>query len=1282
MLSSQNAVRLSTAALVAALAVPASALELTWDGSTGSPDWNAADGIPGGGSDSNWQGGNGGVIPDANDSVVFSDVANAFRRTINLNGDRSVLSATFDSATLANGETSLNYVLDTTPSVNRLTLVNGDLTVLDGNALINSDVGLGSSGTWDIANSSTVTLEGLLFGSASNSLTKAGEGTLSLSSGASANVLTVDDGLVITTGGPYLINRLAGDGTLRNTGGAIGLSGGGSIGRLEISGSSSVSTAGSLSANILTGSGTLSLSGGSTFTFGFGNGSSTFAGTISGNGSLIKDAFGVLTLSGSNTYTGTTTVNGGILVLEGGNAIDDAGAVIVNDRLSINADETIQSLSGLGQVGLGDGALTLSDSADRTFGGFFIGSNDLTLSGSGALTLTGASSSTGTFNINGTSTLRLANSFGTTLADSADVTIGTDGTLALDIDETIGGLSGTGNVDLGASTLTVTEAGGYDGLVTGSGGLTFDLGSGNSFTLSSEINTRENTYTGPTTITSGGLTITGGRAIGDESAVTVDGILTVTGSETVGSIAGSGQIVMTGPLDHGGNNDSTTFSGTLTGNGSFEKEGDGTIRITGDNAAAGYAGAFVVSGGVASIPSQSNLGNGNASVESFGTLNFENDLTLTNFLNVSNATLSTSADNNITLNNEVFQLTGLAGFGDAVSSPTFLLEPDSVNLINAYGIGVRDNATLIFGNSEAATTGTRRAIIEGTLDLNGFDTTLGQLEAEPSGVVTSNSGDATLTITGNLEFAGSITDGTNGVIDVIVDVANDTRNFMLSGSNTYSGSTTVDGTTGPDFSVLSVRGPNAAITNTQSLSVTGSGAAMVVAEGASVTVIDNIGISGDANLNVTGTGTTFEAGNSIFVNGDIEGTLSVGNSAVFQIVPPTPDNRFFIGSADGSKGVVNVSSGATLEFLADGASPFRTFVGTQFDTAVGEFNIGSGGQVTLGRTDVGNDSTGNGATGVINVDGIGTTLTIVQAVAGESTGNGAGDLILGSGGNGTLNITGGATVNVFDDIFVALGDDSTGELNVLDGTLDIGDGLFIGYNNTGPLTVGVGAEITANRFVVTNSDANPNITPGDAVVTFELSKDTSGGLLNGLIDVSDFSFRSGTRELVLDLDTSVRYDIGDTFVLVDYETLGGNLGGAVTTQTFDNVDDDGFVLFDDVFFRIDYDDPDLAGTALTATVIEAQFAFGDYDNSGQVEQGDLNLVLTNWGIDTDVAGVPQGWINDLPDGVIDQEELNRALTNWGSTVAPSFVGFAVPEPAVGATALLAFSTLIRRRRTA
>ncbi len=66
---------------------------------------------------------------------------------------------------------------------------------------------------------------------------------------------------------------------------------------------------------------------------------------------------------------------------------------------------------------------------------------------------------------------------------------------------------------------------------------------------------------------------------------------------------------------------------------------------------------------------------------------------------------------------------------------------------------------------------------------------------------------------------------------------------------------------------------------------------------------------------------------------------------------------------------------------------------------------------------------------------------------------------------------------------------------------------------------------------------------------------------------------------------------------------------------------------------------------------------GDYDASGAVGQGDLDLVLLNWG-DT-APPVPAGWVNQQPSGVIGQSALDDVLLNWGNG-APQVS--TVPEP--------------------
>lgn len=79
-----------------------------------------------------------------------------------------------------------------------------------------------------------------------------------------------------------------------------------------------------------------------------------FQGLDTGTGSVIKDGAGRLTFGGSNTYTGTTTVNAGTLEVRGGSALSDTAQVIVNagGTLRLIGSETIGGLTGVGSVSL------------------------------------------------------------------------------------------------------------------------------------------------------------------------------------------------------------------------------------------------------------------------------------------------------------------------------------------------------------------------------------------------------------------------------------------------------------------------------------------------------------------------------------------------------------------------------------------------------------------------------------------------------------------------------------------------------------------------------------------------------------------------------------------------------------------------------------------------------------------------------------------------------------------------------------------------------------------
>ncbi len=113
--------------------------------------------------------------------------------------------------------------------------------------------------------------------------------------------------------------------------------------------------------------------------------------SVSGPGALTI-ASGDFSLTGSNTYTGGTIVNGGSLSLGPGSTLPFAGALTVNGgAFNLNGNtQFLGSLNGSGgTINLGNGLLVLNTTQSNTLGSSLAGNGQFTVQGGGSLSLTG-----------------------------------------------------------------------------------------------------------------------------------------------------------------------------------------------------------------------------------------------------------------------------------------------------------------------------------------------------------------------------------------------------------------------------------------------------------------------------------------------------------------------------------------------------------------------------------------------------------------------------------------------------------------------------------------------------------------------------------------------------------------------------------------------------------------------------------------------------------------------------------------------------------------------------
>ena len=324
------------------------------------------------------------------------------------------------------------------------------------------------------------------------------------------------------------------------------------------------------------------------------------SGTVNVNGGLVTVG-GTIRFGQGN---GTLNLNGG--VLEAGGTIASTATSHLNfnggtlrartgSNLTVSHDATVGS----------DGAIFDSNGNTLTYSGLLSGTGGVVKVGEGKLVLSAANTYEGGTEIQaGVVEAVNANALGAGAATLNGGTLRLTENLTLSNDLVAGEAGGTVDVD-GVAILAGDGA--------GTGNVTF---TGGDVTLTGSLS-----WSGETIVATGATLAAGADSVmSDASVLRLQAGSTYNNqfNQSVAGLAGTGLIdLSTGNLTVGSNNSSSTFEGTISGNGTLIKAGTGRLNLAG-NTGSTFSGLMTVSGGLLSI--NNDYGQANIEIGAGGTL--------------------------------------------------------------------------------------------------------------------------------------------------------------------------------------------------------------------------------------------------------------------------------------------------------------------------------------------------------------------------------------------------------------------------------------------------------------------------------------------------------------------------------------------------------------------------------------------------------------------------------------------------------------------------------------
>ncbi len=337
---------------------------------------------------------------------------------------------------------------------------------------------------------------------------------------------------------------------------------------------------------------------------------STYGGSISGEGSLSKIGNGELTLAGQNTYSGSTRVEAGSLIQGTSQAIPSASPVTVGNaaRLDLgNFGATFASLDNSGEVFF----RSTQANVNSISGNIINQASGIVHGGDGVLELSGNLKNLGTWNADrqeliltlGGAQQRL--DLGGQKLHHLTVQGGATIVLESDIELTGRATQTAGTLDLNSRILSPQLFTLENGRVIDSSGdgylssaLQFELHSGElNVPITSSVGLKKTTtgtvslgamnrYVGPTNIEDGRLTMAASGSIPNNASLRIlqNGVLDLnTYNLTLLNLEGAGQIVLSDASLTLDNSTDQNFAGNITGSGGIHKTGTGRLRLAGNS---------------------------------------------------------------------------------------------------------------------------------------------------------------------------------------------------------------------------------------------------------------------------------------------------------------------------------------------------------------------------------------------------------------------------------------------------------------------------------------------------------------------------------------------------------------------------------------------------------------------------------------------------------------------------------------------------------------------------